>query len=137
MSSSDLMVKAKRAAMSAQSLLDDGDPDGAVNRAYYAMFDAAKAALISAGVPQGKTHKGTLAAFSEHFVKTGIISTETGRSLKWAETVRLAADYSDESVDLDTAQKIVQETERFISVVERKIKLPQEQRNSEPRRPGP
>jgi uncharacterized protein (UPF0332 family) len=35
------MSKAARAVASARLLLDHGDVDGACNRAYYAMFDAA------------------------------------------------------------------------------------------------
>jgi uncharacterized protein (UPF0332 family) len=41
----DLMTKAARAVASAQALLELGDADGASNRAYYAMFDAARAAM--------------------------------------------------------------------------------------------
>ena len=41
-----LMKKAVRACASARVLLDLGDVDGACNRAYYAMFDAARAALL-------------------------------------------------------------------------------------------
>ena len=40
-----MMEKASRAITSARLLLDAGDVDGACNRAYYAMHDAAKAAL--------------------------------------------------------------------------------------------
>lgn len=36
-----LIAKATQAAQSAKVLLDTGDADGACNRAYYAMFDAA------------------------------------------------------------------------------------------------
>ena len=46
-----LMLKADRARSSARVLLDLGDVDGACNRAYYAMFDAARAALIGSGAP--------------------------------------------------------------------------------------
>jgi uncharacterized protein (UPF0332 family) len=42
-----LMAKAVRACESARVLLGLGDVDGAANRAYYAMFDAARAALIA------------------------------------------------------------------------------------------
>ncbi|MGD9522152.1 MAG: HEPN domain-containing protein, partial [Tepidiphilus sp.] len=45
------MAKARRAVLSAKVLLDAGDADGACNRAYYAMFDAARAALIASGAP--------------------------------------------------------------------------------------
>lgn len=41
-----LMAKAARACVSARALLDLNDVDGACNRAYYAMFDAARAALL-------------------------------------------------------------------------------------------
>jgi uncharacterized protein (UPF0332 family) len=43
----DLMAKAMQAAESAQALLDREDADGACNRAYYAMFEAARAALLA------------------------------------------------------------------------------------------
>ena len=45
----DLLTKARRASASAALLLDDGDINGACNRAYYAMFDATRAALLAAG----------------------------------------------------------------------------------------
>jgi uncharacterized protein (UPF0332 family) len=63
----DLMAKAEQAATSAKILLDTGDVDGACDRAYYAMFNAARAALIasSAPVPEdvAKTHNGLISAF--------------------------------------------------------------------------
>ena len=49
MTPADYMVKATRAADSAKLLLDAGDLEGACNRAYYAMFDAAHAALLWSG----------------------------------------------------------------------------------------
>ena len=42
-----LMAKAETATASANALLALGDVDGACNRAYYAMFDAARAALLA------------------------------------------------------------------------------------------
>ena len=45
MKAEDPMTKALQAAASAKVLLDTGDADGACNRAYYAIFDAARAAL--------------------------------------------------------------------------------------------
>jgi uncharacterized protein (UPF0332 family) len=44
----DLLKRARQAAQSARTLLESGDPNGAVNRAYYAMFYAAHAALEEA-----------------------------------------------------------------------------------------
>ena len=41
------MTKANRALAPAKLLVNSGDVDGACNRAYYAMFDATRAALLS------------------------------------------------------------------------------------------
>lgn len=49
MSPEDYDEKAIRALASARLLLANGDIEGACNRAYYAMFDAAHAALLRSG----------------------------------------------------------------------------------------
>jgi uncharacterized protein (UPF0332 family) len=91
------MVKAVRAAASAKLLLDSGDADGACNHAYYAMFDAARAALLVSGAPVEaevvRTHGGLISAFSLHLVKTGRVPVELGRGINKAEEIRLVADY--------------------------------------------
>ena len=73
MSPEEYMVKAKRAIVSSKILLDDGDIDGACNRAYYAMFDAVHAALLAVGAPVNpaniKTHRGLIGAFGQHLIK--------------------------------------------------------------------
>mgnify|MGYP001078741883 CR=1 FL=1 len=60
-----LMAKARRALKSARLVFNDGAPDSACNRAYCAMFNAARAALLAEGrakEAQGKTHAGLIAA---------------------------------------------------------------------------
>ncbi|MDW5419090.1 HEPN domain-containing protein [Iodobacter sp. CM08] len=54
MSPQDLIAKAERAIQSAKLLHEAGDVDGACNRAYYAMFDAAKAVLLAVIPPQNQ-----------------------------------------------------------------------------------
>lgn len=97
-----LMAKAIQAVASARVLLALGDEDGACNRAYYAMFDSAQAALLISGVPApdalGKSHRGLINTFSAYLVKDGPMSKELGRQLKRAEEMRLVADYNGESV---------------------------------------
>jgi uncharacterized protein (UPF0332 family) len=79
----DLMQKAWRATESAKLLLGAGDTDGACNRAYYAIFDAAKAALLAVRAdvdPNSiKSHSRLISAFSLHVVKTGHLSADHGR----------------------------------------------------------
>lgn len=116
-----LMAKADRACQSARTLLDLGDVDGACNRAYYAMFDAARAALLASNAPVkpdiGKTHRGLINAFSEHLIKSGPISKAMGRLLKRAEEIRVVADYSIDSVEPDDAREIVEQAETFVAAM--------------------
>lgn len=116
-----LMKKAEQACSSSRVLLNIGDVDGACNRAYYAMFDAARAVLLASGAPVrpdiGKTHSGLITAFSEHLIKNGPIPKEMGRLLKRAEEIRLVADYNGDSVELGDAQEMVAQSESFVAAM--------------------
>ncbi|MBS0556858.1 MAG: HEPN domain-containing protein [Proteobacteria bacterium] len=114
-----LLAKADRACASARALLDLGDADGACNRGYYAMFDAARAALVVADskADSGKTHRGLINAFSERLVLTGLVKKETGRLLKRAEEIRLIADYRGDSIELDDARLLVEQASEFVAAM--------------------
>ncbi|WP_153945983.1 HEPN domain-containing protein [Cupriavidus sp. U2] len=111
------MAKADQALASARLLLEAGDPDGACNRGYYAMFDAARAALIAAGAEIGKTHKGVLNAFSDQLIKNGPIPREMGRLLKQAETRRYVADYEGEPVESEDARQMIEQAGSFVTAI--------------------
>lgn len=121
MNAQSLMTKARIACESARALLERQDSDGACNRAYYAMFDAARAALMAtnAEIPRniGKTHSGVLTAFSQHLVKNGPVPRDIGRLLKQAEELRLVADYSGDSITLDDARALVEKAESFVDTL--------------------
>lgn len=110
------MEKARRDLRSARMLLDDDDPDGAVNRAYYAMFHAASAALALRGEACA-THAGVIARFSALFVQNGTFPKDMGRSFNLAEKARLEADYSGASLSAQAAETVVEDAERFIAAV--------------------
>ena len=116
------MVKARRALSSAGKLLHDDDGDGACNRAYYAMFDAARAALIASKAPVppeiAKTHSGLISAFSLHLVKPNLFPIELGRSLNKAEDLRLVADYKGDSISTEDAQWAVEAARAFVDEVD-------------------
>jgi uncharacterized protein (UPF0332 family) len=120
-----LMSKARQACSSAKALLNLGDVDGACNRAYYAMFDAARAALLASKAPVGpelgKTHSGLIAAFSLHLVKNGPLSKDIGRLLNRGEEVRLVADYTGDSVTQADAENQVLQAELFVNTVESEV----------------
>lgn len=119
MNAVDLMAKAIQAAASAKVLLETGDADGACNRAYYAMFDAARAGLLASGHDIGKTHKGVLSAFSDNLVKNGPFPKEIGRLLKQAETRRYVADYDGAPVELGDAREMVEQAKAFVAAIRR------------------
>lgn len=112
MTPEELMGKAERAAASAVLLLDSGDFEGACNRAYYAMFDAARAALTSVcpdadtaeELARARTHSGLIAAFGLRLIKTGFLPVELGRILNRAAELRLAADYTGREIARERAE---------------------------------
>jgi uncharacterized protein (UPF0332 family) len=114
-----LMTKAVRACESARALLDLDDPDGACNRAYYAMFDAARAALMASGVSPdvAKTHSGLIATFGFHLVKTGRVPVELGKAFNRAEEIRLEADYKGDPIPTDKAREIVERSGTFVATM--------------------
>ena len=117
MTPTDLMAKAAQATTSARVLLQTGDADGACNRAYYAMFDAARAALLTIGLEVGKTHRGVLSAFSAAFIKDGPLPKDVGRFLKHAETFRYVADYEGSPISLNEARALVEQAEHIVAAV--------------------
>jgi uncharacterized protein (UPF0332 family) len=125
MNARELMAKAHRALASAHMLLQDNDSDGACNRAYYAMFDAARAALIASKAPVppeiAKTHSGLIAAFSLHLVKPGIFPIELGRAFNRTEDLRLVADYKGDPITKEEALWAVQHSQSFFEEVEKKF----------------
>ena len=131
-----IIDKAQTALASAKLLLSVGDSDGATNRAYYSMFDAAIAALSWAGGGNDQlahqTHGGLIAAFGLHLVRSGKLPPEFGRALNRAQELRLTSDYLAGPVPIDKAEWAVQEAEAFLEGVRRLLTQPSPQT-----RPGP
>lgn len=112
--------KAERALRGARLLLDANEYEGACNRAYYAMHDAAQAALIFAGnfdYKVAKTHRGLIAAFGIHLVQAQKLPRELGRALNQVEQVRLLADYTGDEIENEQAAWAVQQATLFIKAV--------------------
>jgi uncharacterized protein (UPF0332 family) len=121
MNAEDLMAKAAQAIVSAKILLDAGDNDGAGNRAYYSMFDAARAALLAAQAPVEpeaiRSHGGLITAFSLHLVKAGSVSIEMGKSINRVQELRSVADYKDESITSNDAAWAVTQAQIFVQTI--------------------
>jgi uncharacterized protein len=118
----NLVRKSKRAMLSAKVGLQVGDADNAVNRSYYAMFDIARAALLSEGVPEDKlprTHNGVIGAFWHHAIDNGKIDPALASALSRAEGLRLLADYTDTEISVGAATDAVSQAEKFVDTVGR------------------
>lgn len=125
MNPSAYLAKAERALASARLLLADDDREGTCNRAYYAMFDTAHAALLYQGAlvnpAETWTHSGLIAAFSLHLVKTGILPADLGRALNRVERIRLLADYTGEDIARDRATWAVEQATAFVQAITQHI----------------
>jgi uncharacterized protein (UPF0332 family) len=120
MSPLDLWAKALNAAASARALMERGDASGATSRAYYAMFNAARALLwLRDGIElsASKKHATTIRRFSEQFVKTGLVSADLGRLLNEAAEARFIADYDEADVEAEVARARIAGMERFLDAL--------------------
>ena len=109
-----LMALAERALDTAHITLNAGDFRAAVNRAYYAVFYAASAILLTQGIERSK-HSGVLSAFREHFVKPGLIEAEYSSVYGETLVIREDADYAVEiPVDFDMADAALHQARRFV-----------------------
>jgi uncharacterized protein (UPF0332 family) len=114
------LAKAERSLASASLLLNDGDPGSACNRAYYAMFNAARAALWTAGkmeLAMAKTHSGMIAAFGEHLVKSGKIDAVHGRNFGFESKRRMVSDYEGGDIEDKQALQAIDNARKFVDAV--------------------
>jgi uncharacterized protein (UPF0332 family) len=102
--------------------LEHQDYISAVNRAYYAVFYAANALLATRHMERSK-HSGVIAAFREHFVKTGLIEPEYSDWYGETLDARQRGDYTlDLVLDEARAQELIEQAERFADRVERYLR---------------
>jgi len=98
--------------------LEGGYYGTAVNRAYYAVFYAANAALATQGLARGK-HSGTISAFRQFFVKPGMIEPEYSDIYGSLMDDRHISDYDmDTRIEPERAESDVQGARRFVARIE-------------------
>jgi len=109
-----LVGKAEESLSAARLLGSHGQHGFAAARAYYAMFYLAEALLLSEGLAFSK-HAGVIAAFGEHFAKTGRIPPQFHRYLIRALEVRHVADYSTTPVgEAESVEQIARAVEFLV-----------------------
>ena len=113
--------KARESLASAEADLEAGRFNSATNRAYYAAFRAAVAALIEQGVrPRGASwdHKYVISQFSGKLVRRSKLLPATYRAiLDPLLTARLFADYRAASIGRTTARRSVSEARRLVNAL--------------------
>ena len=124
---STLWAKAQVAAQSARVLFERGDMDGAVNRAYYATFGAARAAVASvrAALASSKGHGTIFRRFAKHVVEERGFDPSLGRAFFHKQShARWVADYDEGRIDEATARVVLGEMARLLTAVEPFLKRP-------------
>ena len=113
------LEKAEEFLKTAQRCLEEGWYNSAVGRAYYAMFQAARAALASAGIDRPWWRHGSLQAiFSTELVRRRkLYPPSFVDHLTEAMELRHIADYNDSQVPRRRAIKVVGAAAEFVSRV--------------------
>ena len=102
---------------SAMLLLEKGYYKDAVNRAYYCMYNAARALLLTMDISP-KTHKGLIAKFGQEFMKMEKEARDYATILSKAEDLREIADYGIyKEISRELAESTVDDAERFLEKI--------------------
>ena len=117
----NLLQKAVSSLEAARVLLENGFPEFAASRAYYAMFYVAEAFLEGEGLSFSK-HSAVISAFGQQFARTGRVPVEFHRNLITAEQIRLQGDYQSQgNVSSAQAQTLIDQAIEFIALAEQQI----------------
>ena len=103
--------------------LDASKWRGAVNRAYYAVFHMASAALLWLGEERAK-HSGVQSAFGSALVNAGLIEPEYAKILAQARREREQQDYEfpPKPMTEEKARQIVKDCEQLFARLERYLR---------------
>jgi uncharacterized protein (UPF0332 family) len=107
--------------VSAQRDLEAGDYDFASSRAYFAVFYAVEALLLTQDITCS-THSGAIAEFGKHFVATEVMPKDFGRRIARLFRERQTGDYefgvsiseTDGREGLGHARTILEATEDYL-----------------------
>jgi uncharacterized protein (UPF0332 family) len=118
---SDLWTSALKAASDAHFLLEAGRCETACNRAYYAMFNVARALLLELPDQPArkiKTHASVIRSFSLAFIRNGPFDLKFGEVLRQSRNLRALVDYEGEAMTEDDAKDIIEAMDQFIAIAE-------------------
>ena len=106
----------------AKMLYASGNYDVALNRAYYAAFDAMRAVNALDGFDSSK-HSGVIAHFNQEYVKTGKFPSTTSGIIRKASRLREKSDYEDfYEPDKEETSDAIMDVEVFLNDVKAYLK---------------
>jgi uncharacterized protein (UPF0332 family) len=106
----------------ARRIFEIGLYNDAVSRAYYAMYYASKAALLSEGLDL-RRHSSAVTKFRELFVVTGRVDAEYLRYLGRAQSARERSDYAPFApLSKEGAEEILKIASAFIGKIKELLK---------------
>lgn len=112
-----LLDKAQQSTEAAQSLLADNYADFSASRAYYAMFYALEALLLTKNLSFSK-HSAVIAAFGKEYIKSGVLDARFHRAVIDAFDLRNAGDYGTmHAVSAELASQTIQNARELIHAV--------------------
>jgi uncharacterized protein (UPF0332 family) len=115
--------RARESLDAAELLMDRGFFRDSISQSYYAMFYAAKAAIVSEGQDVSK-HSAVISAFGQRFSKPGRVPARLHRSLINAFDERLLADYTlDWPSTREAAEARLTEAEEFVAAVAKVLNI--------------
>lgn len=106
----------------ARKLVDDRYFNDAISKAYYAMFYASKAILLSLGEDPHK-HKGVVSLYGKKVARVGLSDPKYGRVLASMERLRIDADYNEQYFATEAeARNAVLDAEDFVNQAQETLK---------------
>lgn len=106
--------KAEHRIKVAQALHQQKEYEDAVSRAYYSIYHAAQAALLTEGL-RAESHRGLATLFGLHLVETGKLPKKLAKYLRNLRDDREESDYEVYSnVDQETSETALREAEEFV-----------------------
>jgi len=99
----------------ARKVEQEGDLRTAADRAYYAMFHAASAALAAKGIST-KTHTGLLNKLGSEYIKTGLLDRKFSGYMRMSFDLRQAGDYAIHAdIDQTKVDEVVDWADEFVA----------------------
>ncbi len=116
------LEKAKNDLKDARKSFAEKMYETAANRAYYAIFHAARAVLILNGQDY-KRHSGVISFFRKDYIKTGILDESLSEIIKNAFELRTESDYSDFFIiSKEEIEKQIEDAAFFVAEIEKYLK---------------